>query len=303
LLITISCTSSKGTHVCDLAPLLPTQTAIPINHTPDTVESRGIIDSIEIHEGYAYVGTNSSLEIVDISDPTNPQLLNQILDGANSTELMSPYLYLPGYRTSIFDISDPTAPVEVHCQNNDSFRFYEAITIGDYAYMRPDDIGLRVLDISDPSALIEMNTYQPKDSRQFQLLPKPKIYTWAGVVADIEIHDNYLYVAEGTVGIDSLGNGSIRVFDISDSDELELVHTYETGTGAGQMKISGNFLFMETGYMNFPSSIILDISDPMNLVEIIPTPSLPDGLIAINGNYAFFVRHRHCRRPGPRGGL
>jgi hypothetical protein len=96
-------------------------------------------------------------------------------------------------------------------------------------------------------------------------------------------------MAEGTVGIDSLGNGSIRVFDISDSAELELVHTYETGTGAGQMKISGNFLFMETGYMNFPSSIILDISDPMNLVEIIPTPSLPDGLIAIHGNYAFFV--------------
>ena len=118
---------------------------------------------------YAYVTAreDDGLEILDISDPTNPIHVGAItddvtteLDGAYDVEVIGDYAYVGSYYDDgieILDISTPATPVHVGAITDTGVTELDGVTslvvVGDYAYITGSlDDGVEILDISNPAA-------------------------------------------------------------------------------------------------------------------------------------------------------
>lgn len=101
---------------------------------------------------------DSGFAIVDASDKADPELLGHFtVDGATSgvhnvQAFKEHYLFTTGHGRGfvVFDISDPTAPVEVSDYPAGADGAHASHVQGDYAYLASRDIGLEILDMSDP---------------------------------------------------------------------------------------------------------------------------------------------------------
>jgi len=88
-----------------------------------------------------------SLEVIDISDPTDPTEVGSCLslDPANDVAVRGDYVYLAGGVFRVFDVSNPGNPQEIFTSNWRWGASSVALS-GDYAYLG----NLRVIDVSDP---------------------------------------------------------------------------------------------------------------------------------------------------------
>ena len=165
------------------------------------------------------------------------------------------------------------------------------VIVGDYAYVPDWDKGLRIFDISDPEALLEIGVYQDILRQNLDFCHALNLFgSQPRLIIDVVISDKYAYISESLLGIDSLYDGQVRILDISNPAKPKPVGIYEmpNRVGAEQVEISNNYLFVSASLFDEPSSILLDISEPTNPVEI-DIPSLPGGVIAFWENYVYFA--------------
>ena len=303
-----------GVEILDISdPTNPTHTGFIDNATCDATNSSKCelngAYSIAVSGNYAYVASrvDNGVEILDISDPSNPTHAGSIddtlcgtqceLGGALSIAISGNYAYVASRvdnGVEILDISDPTNPTHVgsiddtncdtaHSNECELYGAYSIFVSGNYAYVASDtDDGVEILDISDPSNPTHAGSITDAGAME---LDGANIITVSG---------NYAYVA-------GYYDNGVEILDISDPTNPTHVGSIDDtlcGTqcelgGATSIAISGNYAYI-AGYID-DGVQILDISDPSNPTHV---GSITDAgameldgatSIAISGSYAYIT--------------
>ncbi|NOX17718.1 MAG: T9SS type A sorting domain-containing protein [Chlorobi bacterium] len=226
---------------------------------------------LELQGNYAYLGSEYGMYIIDISDPSNPFIINEIAtQRISKIEVDGEYAYLlfVDGTFSILDISDQLNPVEVATLDDLVYRF-SAQNDKIYIVFSESGTKLSVVDISD--------AYNPEviSDVGFENL---------SVVRDISVNGNYVY---------AVGGHNLNVIDISDAENPSLVGKY-SGDGSEDWRsisVSG-----EDAYVcNRENLTTINIGDPANPLEAekYNTPNTPFGAPAtlfVEGTTAYFAQ-------------
>lgn len=262
----IGTSSNKNLYIVDVSdPYNPSLAAI-------WTMPNGCVSSIAVKDTIAFVVEyHWGLWAIDVSDPTNPIVLDSIRGdhdpNASDVKLLGNYAYLStryeGFR--IIDISDPANMVTV------------GITPGSWGYTEGiHPIENYVFATSSTEGIACWSTYNmanPQFCSQIEVL---------GEVYCLKVVGNYLYIGPR--------NGGIWVIDISDPANPSLVN-YVEGIWGRYYSIAhqGNYLYIlgAWGGLN-----ILDISDPANPEVVIedwgPNGFGSYGAIYVEGDYAYY---------------
>ncbi len=141
------------------------------------------------------------LYVVDVSDPTAPAMVTTVPTYAQDLATAGDRLYISnGFGLEIYDVSIPSRPTRIG-----SFATtgpaWETEPVGSLAYVAEGWAGLRILDVSDASAIAEVGW----------------VDTWADGVA---VAGDRAYVAGGVEGF--------KVVDVSNPFAPELLHVSST---------------------------------------------------------------------------
>lgn len=275
--------------VSDLNGVGPIEVAIIPNSAP---YSLGDASGIFLDGDHAYVPSDESsfLNIINVSDPSNPVFVTSIRDGlpgTNWTSGMSGVFVSDGYAyvtnddnhgLTIFDVSVPSSPVFVSLIRDEDGEFSylrgadDVEVVGDIAYIcsRSDD-ALTIVDISDksdPSLLAEVYN----GDGVFDSLDKS---------VDVDIVGDYAYVAALV--------GTFTIVDISDPSAPSLVSAVRDNTGdfdalgwAINLEVVGDIVFVASNFDDALTAI--DVSDPMN-PELLAVARNNTGLGALASPY------------------
>jgi VCBS repeat-containing protein len=220
---------------------------------------------------YAYVANYQgipnypgALEIVDISDPSNPIAVgsyDQLSVGLDVTVSVSgSYAYIADQDQGlkIFDISNPSSPSLLGSYSTLSNSYSVAISAG-YAYVvDADNHAVRVLDVANPAdPTLVSSIITPSEAGP-------------GSPDQLAISGHYLYVADFSPGID--------IVDISDPTHPSIVTTFSNlrhsppfNIGPGitvapdAMAVSGQYLYVADQTTGL---YILNISNPASPVLV-----------------------------------
>jgi len=225
-----------------------------------TGNARGIF----VSGNYAYVADNTDgLEIIDISDPTNPVEVGQVVDTGNaySVFVSGNYAYVADNTDGleIIDISDPTNPVEVG-QVVDTGSARGVFVSGNYAYVVDNTDGLEIIDISDPLNPVEVGSVDD-----------------GGNAVGVFVSGNYAYVADS-------GDG-LEIIDISDpTNPVEVGQVVDTGS-ARDVFVSGNYAYVADSGDGLEIIDISSSTNPFEVGQVVDTGSARG--VFVSGNYAY----------------
>lgn len=246
----------------------------------------GTPTSIFVQGKYAYItsaGTDDALTIIDISDPTDPDLVSEIYEGLGDYDKLNGlkdvyvagiYAYLVGdgeqYMT-IVDISDPANPVNVSETYFNVGRVgHQVYVSGKYAYISIYDY-LAIYDISDPTTpVLEDNIYLSSVDTPYSLqvtggyawfvggsrlwvydvtdpddltTAKANFVTITTTPYDVHVVNNYAYVA-------AQGSDNVKIYDVSDTSNMTLVGYAQDGNNGfsrldevSGVRVQGNYLY------------------------------------------------------------
>ncbi|MGP1383491.1 MAG: cadherin-like domain-containing protein [Thainema sp.] len=179
-----------------------------------TYDVSGGIRDINVIGNYAYVAVeddfNSSLQIIDISDPYNPFLVSTYDISASrleELEIVGGYAYIASADSGlqVIDISDPYNLTTVS-EYYTTFYAHDINIVGNYAYVAAADSGLQVVDISDPSNPVLVSSYNT-----------------SGDATGISVIGNYAYVVDYNTGLHVINLGidiPIAINGIPEEDSL-----------------------------------------------------------------------------------
>jgi len=214
--------SDTGFAVIDIS--VPTN-PYKISFTP----TPSVATDIYTRGGYAYVLSNG-FYIYDVSDPINPyEVYHYPIPNAIGLDISGNYAYFTNQDSlHIFDISDPTNPVKLRGYDTDLARDVCVLDnycyyVADYRDMQPPDGlgGLRILDISDLSNIIEIGYYSPSANAM------PKAVFASG---------DYVYVTDQMAGLQVYQNLLLSVEEKKGSANVSDFSFYYTGVNHGEAK-------------------------------------------------------------------
>jgi hypothetical protein len=115
---------------------------------------------------------------------------------------------------------------------------------GSYAYVASENMGVDIVDVSDPGPAVLVNRV---------LLPRMYVSTLA-------LSDQYLYVLAG---------GGARIIDVSDPSGAGVVHAVSGSSWSSGLSLEGEWLYL----LSYESVDVIDISDPLaaSLVHTVDT--------------------------------
>jgi choice-of-anchor B domain-containing protein len=206
---------------------------------------------------HVYIGTEASdgVKVVSVNDPDNPVLVNTISDFGNSHNIhidADGYLYVVGASTHdvwIYNLSMPALPELVGTWNGEYLHDIEVYNNKLYGAAIYSGI-FYIVDVSDktnPNTITSFNT-------------------GGGYISThdcaVTYDEQYLITGDETTG------GHIKIWDISDYGNINLVSEYMTSSShsAHNLYIRPETDFLIISYYA-DGTRILDISDPSNPVE------------------------------------
>ena len=210
--------------------------------------------------GRAFVADDwEGLQVINISDPTNPQAETSLLKGDYSYDVVVDrnYAYVANYACGlkIIDISNPTFPSEIGAYDTVGrypILFWTATAKDSFAYGGFWEF--RVIDITDP--------HNPRTAA---------ICDWFNPAKDIVIRDSFVYVAE---------DGKFEIFNVANPRQPRLVGRCNLPTGSADLCIQSNFAYIT------PDLHIVNISNPSNPILVSRTPCNAWG-IDVRDTFAF----------------
>lgn len=116
--------------------------------------------SLAVHGPAVYIGRGyfRRFEIVDVTDPTYPVLIDEIQIPAEATGLVADagvlYLLMAGWGIATYDLADPFAPQHIVTMGLDIGQYRGAVKLGDQLLVGTESSGVDVYDVSDPSAVL-----------------------------------------------------------------------------------------------------------------------------------------------------
>ena len=192
-----------------------------------------------LSEGPAGPHFGGAVEVIDISDPTNPRPTGEfVISGSwagRSPLVADNILYLPqDGGLQLFDVRNLPSVVQIGGWSEFSVQAYAVALSGKYAYVAAGGRGLQVIDVSDPA--------QPKPAGE---------YSSGGMAQDVVVVGTTAYIADSTAGL--------QVIDISNPTTPKLLSEYQTGGSSGDAAVVGDIAFVADGYAGLQ---VIDLSDP-----------------------------------------
>ncbi len=247
--------------------------------------------SVAVVGKYAYVASHSSqaVEVVDVSDETNPKHVTAIMDGDGGAKLTFPsaltisdsYLYVVSTGDNnnikgvlqIFDISNPRAPKALgSLEDGQSVdKSDQAKLNGAYAVAISGNTIYVVSNRSD--ALQAIDVTEKTKPRPIGSVDKGTVATLAGAVG-VAVSGNYAYVT---------ASKALTIFDISNPTKLTAVGSVVLSSPYG-IAVRGNYAY--TGNFGNSSFSIINIS---NKTKPVIESTLIDGQDKLNLNKALDV--------------
>ncbi|NVP17437.1 hypothetical protein HUU51_01845 [Candidatus Gracilibacteria bacterium] len=242
----------------------------------NTLTHQGRINNATIYNGaydivvdgdYAYMTSflGDRVTILDISNPTAPVFVSQILnnggtirlDGAAGIVKDGNYLYVASNVSDalqIIDVTNPASPLAVgQVLNTTTTRLNGArgiYKVGDYVYIASNvDDSLTVINVNNPNTPTYTGKYYVANGN-------------LNGARDVKVVGNYAYVA-------TYDRDSLAVIDISNPVNPTFVTELRQTTrlnGAHHVEISGNYAYV-SAYLN-ASVMVIDISNPLTPVEV-----------------------------------
>ncbi|MFQ5445831.1 MAG: choice-of-anchor B family protein [Saprospiraceae bacterium] len=157
-------TTTQGVHILDVSdPAQPVEIGVyaPGYYIHDSHIRGNLLFGAAFYK--------KELDIVDISDKTNPTLIGKVTYSGTNTHSSSStedgkYLLIAdeadGYPARIFNIEDIGNPVEVaQYSANEESLVHNPYIKGDLCFLSHNTEGIRVLDIADPTLPVEVGYY------------------------------------------------------------------------------------------------------------------------------------------------
>jgi len=259
----------RGLRVIDVSdPTRPAETGSFDQYASD----------VAIGGNYAYLASNNALRVLDVSNPARPRQVGIYTSTlfVREVRVSGNYAYLSLQNQSdgtgalqVVDIGNPAAPNPVGLANLGQFGMGLAVS-GNKAYVGSGgSVKLRVVDVSIPTAPIQVGSYSSTSYAQ---------------VNDIAVSGNYAYV-----GMDIAG---MLVLNISNPAQPTKVGQYKPDgyNWVLDIAIVGNYAYLAIRYNTSASMDVVDISNPASPRRIgsYKTPSAPNG-VAMSGSHVFMV--------------
>jgi len=280
-----------------------------------------------ISNGYAYLANMwGGFEIVQLSDLTQAGLV-ELPEIFNDLAIRNPYSFVAAEDGFwIIDLADPSLPVAIAHDVTET-PCLSLVLKDDYAYLACPQIGLRIMDISNPQAPTEAGIYDLLgDTRDMVIVDQTLfiarsellILDISNPLAPVEISNflvgtnniNEVAVADdyAFLGVD---NGNLVVLDISDpftpteTGGYDPADRYGIGQEATGIQVQDNIVYLTTveppptplagDYIG--DTWLIDVSDPENpaLVSSISTSGAPYDL-SVNGGFAAVAYEREGLR-------
>jgi hypothetical protein len=266
-----------------------------------SVDTPGTAHGVTVAGYMAYVADNYGLQIIDISDPRDPQIIGSVITpgSAHGVSITGDRAYVAAGYTGlqVIAISDPRDPQIVGSVTTPDYARGISVA-GHMAYVADDDSGLQVIDISDPRdpqiigsvltpgyargvAVAGDLAYVASPDSGLQIIDigdpqNPQIIGCLGTVEPyaVSVSGSYAYVADGDAGLE--------VIDISDPQNPEIIGSADT-KGAIAITIMG-----DKAYVGGSGLHVIDISDPQNpeIIGSLGTVGIAEG-ISVLGSYAY----------------
>ena len=208
---------------------------------------------VKVYNHHMYISTEADMgiQVVDISDPENPELVLEWdeISQAHNIFQADGYLYVVGANggehIEILDVSNPAVPVRVGGWTNEYI--HDVYVRDNYAYACGiSSSTMYIIDVSDKT-----NPYTETSWT----------YPGAAHAAWLNEDGNYLITADETQG------GNIKIWDIQNFENINMVSEWMPEGGeeksAHNVFVREDFLYIS--YYVFGLQI-LDISDPTNPV-------------------------------------
>jgi hypothetical protein len=236
------------------------------------------IETVEVEDDLAYLVDNNELFIIDVSDPFSPvelgsfSLFRQVNPMARILDMVvrNGYAYISNDDAGInvFDVSIPTAPVEVDefylLGGNHPLRITEH---ENRLYISDPTQGLFILDSSDPSNLEQIRLFGIGD------LP-------------------YNSVVQGDYAFVACHSANLKIVDVRDPEAPSIVTELDLEEIGSPLDIA---VYQNHAYITLdsgPSSnlVVVDISDPIFPVQVASVPVEGEaGRIEINNGFAYLA--------------
>jgi len=226
-------------------------TLVAVYHKIANYNTPGNATNIELVDDVAFVTLGSDgLEIIDISNPENPVLINNYTSNHSISNIKivdnTAYIASSDSVVEILDISNPSEPVLLGMfSTSGNARFVEVVN--NIAYVAENHDGFEIFDINDYSNPIFLGSYNTE-----------------GLAKCIRVVENIAYLADLDEGL--------QIFDISDPTNPILIGNLDTPSWALDIEIRDNIAYVACSTSG--GLQIIDINDPANpfLISYYDTP-------------------------------
>jgi len=166
------------------------------------------------------------LQVVDISDPTSPEIVGSVDPSADITgvAVASSYAYITDVSFSgfkVIDISTPTSPEIVGSVQTLGSTPIGVAVAGSYAYIADGFNGFQVIDISDPTSPEIVGDVDTPGN---------------GYPKDIAVFGSHAYFADGSAGLQTI--------DISDPASPAIIGSVDTPGSASDVAVVGSYAYV-----------------------------------------------------------
>ncbi|MFH0793447.1 MAG: carboxypeptidase regulatory-like domain-containing protein, partial [bacterium] len=241
---------------------------------------------------YACIGEGSNLTVLDVSDPSDPQLVSRkLLPGSLRGLVISDslaYVFDDSSQLFIVDISVPATPEIVSTYALPSNATGVAVS-GSLVYVADGSSGLRILDVTDPAAAAEVGSYE-SGSQSLGVAVSGSLAYLADDIAGLEILDvsdpstplvagvyDAGYPALSVVLTESIAfvvfdtsqdqtpdTRRLDLLDLTDAASPQLLSSYSSAHGIRSVTVSGDRVYIQNAGVTAGIFDILDIADPRN---------------------------------------
>jgi hypothetical protein len=318
-------------HPTSPAKWLPEENTKSINHSASTYQINPTFVNgalwhetydVEVENNTAYVSMRLGMEIFDVSNPSNPRLLNYYYPGNAIWDVQADDSIIfvtnggsGGYAIEAINVADPLNPI-VLSRDGYGMMGWGVNNGGRYVYVSYMD-GPTVYDYLDKDTLIKVGYYMSL-ANSYSILKydnlgftsgssrlnifnmrysQPTKWDEIGVTEawSLAYRDNYVYVA--CCGF--LNKNRLRIVDVSTPWESVVANDWSGWTGGGgpyAVKIVDSLLFMTLYACNYTQVVIASLADPIN-PQVLSNYDYPGGHsytrgLDVEGNYCY-VAHEH----------
>ncbi len=234
----------------------------------------GQVRSIVVHGDLIYSGQGSwqsgyAIGLIDVSDPTQPTASGQVESGGYALHGAPGQLLVTDKynRYELYDVGTPTEPQFLSASLIPYYGFpgygQEIVTDGKFVYVAGGDMGLVIVDITDPTSP-DVVSQGINPNRCF----------------DLELRDRYIYLADDG----DYSTEGLKIVDVSHPAAPEIVGSLRLSS-CNKITVDGSYAYLGG---NGPTNYIVSISDPANPVQLGTTyiPGITNGF-AVNGKYLY----------------